>query len=293
MTNTAKLYNNDTPERILGKARILRADNKKRTAKIYIESLSGIQEIHATIATSFNVELNHDDEVLVLGDDLDNIFIIGILSSKSSTKIHSKDGAYALLDDTTGKQSLQIFSNQNELIVEYDTEKNKTKVQSGSGNLEFTLPKGSIAFQSAESLTFKANTINFEGNNKINLAVRDLPGNSASSFSLGRYQARMNSPDLRLTAKNGTIFFNELKIAGKTLFGNLGNLTLKAGKLETNARSIINKAKNMYQTVENLSQLKTGRLKTLIKSSYHIKSKKTVMKSEEDFKIKAERIDLG
>lgn len=69
--------------------------------------------------------------------------------------------------------------------------------------------------------------------------------------------------------------------------------TLNISKIETKAKTLIHKAQDMYQSVENLSQLKTGRLKMLIKSTCHIKSKDTVLKAEEDFKVKAEEINLG
>jgi hypothetical protein len=49
----------------------------------------------------------------------------------------------------------------------------------------------------------------------------------------------------------------------------------------------------MYNTVEQLSQLKTGRMRTLVKSTFHLKAKNSMLKSEEDFKVRAEKIHLG
>ncbi len=295
MINVAKLHDMEKQKRIFGQARILTVDNEKRTAKIYLDSLSGIQEIHAVLALSFEIELVRGDKVLVVGEDFNTIYIIGVLSVKSPAKTRSKNGAYALLADagTGSRTSLQIFSKHNELVVEYDTENNKTKVNSGTGDLEFSVPAGNIAFQSSKSVVLKGETISLEGRQKIDLAVQGYPGSSMSSLSLGKHQTKLSSPDLRITARRGNLFIDELKITGKKILSNLIQATIKVDKLETKAQSIISKAKNMYQSVENLSQLKTGRLKTLIKSTYHLKSKNTVMKSEDDFKIKAEKIDLG
>ena len=39
--------------------------------------------------------------------------------------------------------------------------------------------------------------------------------------------------------------------------------------------------------------LRTGRLRTLVDSTFHFKARKAFLKSEQDFKIKAEKIDLG
>ena len=47
------------------------------------------------------------------------------------------------------------------------------------------------------------------------------------------------------------------------------------------------KAKNVYQTISELSQLKAGRQRTLVDHTCHMKAKKTIYKSETDFKVKA------
>ncbi len=73
----------------------------------------------------------------------------------------------------------------------------------------------------------------------------------------------------------------------------MGHLKLISGKVETLANDIIEKAKTVYRTVEGLTQLRTGRMRTMVEASYHLKAKKTFLKAEEDFKVKAEKIHLG
>ena len=103
----------------------------------------------------------------------------------------------------------------------------------------------------------------------------------------------MSCPDLRISSKRGTLFIDDLMLAGKKVLGNLVKATITAEHLETRTQTIINKTKNLFQSVEKLTQLKTGRLKTLIQQTYHLKSKNTVLKSEDDFKVKAKKINLG
>ena len=56
---------------------------------------------------------------------------------------------------------------------------------------------------------------------------------------------------------------------------------------------VIAKARNIYQTVEELSQVRAGRMRTIVAKTFHFKSKKAFVKAEEDYKIKAEKIHLG
>jgi hypothetical protein len=73
----------------------------------------------------------------------------------------------------------------------------------------------------------------------------------------------------------------------------MGHVRLVAEKLETVAGSIMEKAKNVYRSTENLSQHRAGRIRMLIDSSFHLKSRTSVLKSSESVKVDAENINLG
>ncbi|MCI5223474.1 MAG: DUF3540 domain-containing protein [Candidatus Electrothrix sp. AR4] len=292
MTKIASFYQAENKKGFSAQeAEVISFDREGRTAKIHIDSLPLAEEIDAALALPYDIDLSCGDKVLIAGEDIYRIYIIGVLSTKESATIHSTNGAYARLDND--RASLQIFSPHDELIIEYDTANNKTKLSSHGNNLELNAPAGNMSLNSSESITIQSDSINLTGRNMINMKVQDQTGTSISGLSLGNYQTKLNCPDFRIVAKNGDLFVDELKITGKKILTNLVQATFKISKLETRAKTLVHKAQNMYQSVENLSQLKTGRLKTLIKSTYHLKSKNTVLKSEEDFKVKAEEINLG
>ncbi|WP_339137032.1 MAG: DUF3540 domain-containing protein [Candidatus Electrothrix sp. GW3-4] len=283
MTKIASLYPVDYTKRFSAQeAEIVSFDREKRTAKIHIDTLPEIQAIDAALALPYDIDLSCGDKVLIAGEDIRSIYIIGVLSAKAFATIRADNGAYARLDND--RTSLQIFSPHNKLIIEYDTGKDTTTVSSLTGNMEFNSP---------ESITFQSNSIDFTGKDKIKMKVQDDSKGSLSTLSLGNYQTKLNCPDLHVTAKNGNLFVDQLKITGQRVLTNLVQATLNISKIETKAKTLIHKAQDMYQSVECLSQLKTGRLKMLIKSTCHIKSKDTVLKAEEDFKVKAEEINLG
>lgn len=108
---------------------------------------------------------------------------------------------------------------------------------------------------------------------------------------------------LDLVAEDGDINLRaarNIRIDGQSVELNSNELTVKtvtsrwiADRVETLAGSIVEKARNAYRTVERLSQLTTGRMRTLVDETYHLKSKRAFLKSEEDFKIKGDKIHLG
>ena len=219
--------------------------------------------------------------------------MIGILTAKSGSALYSDNGSQVVLGKNKDSSIIQIYSKQNELVVEYDTETENTRVKCLNGNLEIEAPDGNITFKSKETIELNAENIRIKGTRGVETSVQDYPGNAVSSLSLNNHQVKLNSPDFQLMARRGNFYLEELRITGKRVLGRLVQATIKVDRLETKAQSIINKTKNLYQTVENLSQLKTGRLKALVKSTYHLKSKNSILKSEDDFKIKAEKINLG
>ncbi len=108
---------------------------------------------------------------------------------------------------------------------------------------------------------------------------------------------------LELSTENGDIELRSartVRIGGRAIEMNSNALRIKAAsarwivnRLETLAETLFEKARNSYRTVEQLMQLRSGRMRTLVDQTYQFKSHKAFLKSEEDFKIKGEKIHLG
>ena len=104
---------------------------------------------------------------------------------------------------------------------------------------------------------------------------------------------KIAAPAVDLTAQRSQIVSQETEVAGSKLRGNIGDVQLIVSKIESVAETVMAKAQNVYRTVVELSQLKAGRQRTLIDTTSHTKAHKTIVKSETDFKVKAEKIHLG
>ena len=52
-------------------------------------------------------------------------------------------------------------------------------------------------------------------------------------------------------------------------------------------------ARDLYQSVAELAQLRAGSLRTIIDGSVHLKAKEVFQRAIEGFKIRAEKIHLG
>ncbi len=155
------------------------------------------------------------------------------------------------------EKPVQLINKKGELIFEYDPETGSSRVNVRSGSLDFITHHGNINFIS------KRGTI------------------------------KMSSADLQITNKHTSIKSEQLNYIGDKVSVTVKYSRIIAGKLETIANDIICKTKNLYNSVDELAQLKAGRMRTIIKSTLHMKAKNSYLKSEEDFKINGKKIHLG
>lgn len=255
-------------------------------------------QVRARIAVSLTKPLSNGDEVLIAGESADNLYVIGVLSNNTAQiKLpHRQDignGAYALIDDSNQTSTLQVFSKRNELLIEYDSASEKTKINVAKGNLEFTTQDGDIVFDTNQNIHLNGHNIALESHSNIQLSVTDALGQLASALSIRPKRLELSSTQLDMNAQRSKLHVKEMHYIGGKFKSNVKEVKLIADKLTTIANSVTEKAKNVYKTVEQLSQLRAGRMRTLIAGTFHMKAKKTYMKAEDDFKVNADKIHLG
>jgi hypothetical protein len=229
-----------------GLASVTESDHAGDTIKVKAQLMGAEHIVQARIAVQ-NASIAMDDEVLIAGSNIKDLFVIGIISKRTDTSkpvLCTKTGAYATLSDNVAStdKALQVYSPRNELLFEYDPVAEKAKVNLSKGDLELCTEDGDIRL------------------------------NSANAVQINSHSIDMNSTKLNANAGYARFVF---------------------GRLETAMDTLVEQAKNVYRTVKQLTQLRTGRLRTLVDETYQFKADKVFMKSEDDFKVKGEKIHLG
>ena len=216
-------------------------------------------------------------------------------SSAWSTRrrITSTAGAYAEVHGPAEAETLRVFSRAGEMIFEYDPQSNRTRVCVPSGDLEFNVPQGNIEFHSAREIRFRGESVDMAGRSGIRLAILDGIGRALSAVMLRPRQLKLDSPAVGVIAGRADVRVQEASCTGRRFLARFGFARLVLGKLESLSDCIVENARNVYRTVEELTQLKTGRLRTLVDSSSHFKANKAYFKTTEDFNVDGEKINLG
>lgn len=227
------------------------------------------------------------DRVLCAGETLAEIYIIGVLTPKQP-EISLASGAYA----TVSGNALQVFSNEKQLMFEYDAQTNRARLTASPGDLEVA-SSGDIKFTAEQNIQLRGQQVEISGRFGMRLGLRKNIGALSDAIVFSPSRMRLQSDEVAVTARRGTLQTEETRISGKRFRGIFESADLAVGTLHTVAETVVEKVKNSYRSVAQLSQLTAGRLKTLVKSTIHIKSKRSYLHAEEDFKIDGDKIHLG
>ncbi|MBL4608677.1 MAG: DUF3540 domain-containing protein [Pseudomonadales bacterium] len=300
MINVAKIPQKESSEHYLGAANVIGLVNSEGLLRLRLSAPQAGYEVVARNTVPLNNALEIGDEVLVNGDIFNDMYVIGLLAAidgqqkkTALNKLEMGDGSYALLDDTSVSPALKIFSKRNELLIEYDPDAGKTRINIDTGNLEFIARNGNIVLDSANSIQLKGQNIEILGQAGVQLGVLDTFGRLSSSFSLSSCATSLSAARLNVTAHLTELQLKETRFFGSKFRGKIEDSQLLVDKLSTVANTISEKAKNVYRSAEELTQLKTGRMRTLVASTFHLKAKNSYIKSQEDFKVNADKIHLG
>ena len=297
MSNIAEIISDEMISHF-GPGRITAGNNSDNVAGVQLSTSLGNKHVQARIATPLAYPLSVGDEVLVAGDDIHNMYVIGVLfqgkkDEASAQRLDIGGDAYITLDRSAGAPVLQVFSKHQELLLEYEPESERTHIHIAKGNLEFSAQNGDIVFNSRQAVRVNGEVIDLAGCSSVQLSVKDMVGQLISSLSLRHNQMQLNSARLGIAAHKADMWVKDGRYTGNRFAAKLAESRLIVGKLTTIAKSVSEKAVNVYRTVEELVQERAGRMRIMVGSTYHIKAENAYMKSQKDFKVNADKIHLG
>lgn len=287
-----------TTTRYFGPAGVLEVEESGKQILLSIEIDSQVRELWAQMAVPTPYRLVPGDSVLVMGEDVDELYVIGILESSQKEvelkkSLDLSGGTRAQIIDSLDEQSIRVYSKKSELLFEYDEKEGKAKVNLGTGDIEFISQKGNINFYAAKDILMNGKTVGITSQSGIVLGILNTLGRIQSAFTLKPRQLELQSPEIDIEANKANIKIENANVSGEQFAGKFEFVNVTMERFETAAQTVIQKAKNVYHTVSELSQLQTGRMRTLVKSSFHLKSKKMFLKAEEDVKVRGDKIHLG
>jgi hypothetical protein len=132
----------------------------------------------------------------------------------------------------------------------------------------------------------------FEGDVSVTVKNGDLDF-SARKLDLKGHNIALDSKKLDLRSLCGKASINDFTFLGRVFHGNIDAVTIISKMVTSITESLISKARESYRWIENLEQVKVGRLLYLARESLYLKGKRSSLMAEKKVKIDGEKINLG
>jgi len=240
----------------LGTARVVAVREDHHRVRVSLDDDSA-DLVWATPAVPNAGRLQPGTEVLVVGATEDRLFVIGVVGGAQAGEetVELEGGSRAVSD--RDRRRLQVYSEREELLFEYDERARKTRVRVPDGDLELVTPRGDIRLVSSGAI-------------------------------------RMTSAsDVSVTTPQMTIHAAESRFIGNSLWTQWRSVHVKAGTLNAVVDTVIEKAKNVFRTITDLCQLRAGRMHSVVEGGLHAKAKHVDLTAEQNVRIDGKEIHLG
>ena len=307
MPSAAKVYELTQKAPCFGPARVMAVEQDPHLVQVRLLKAADQGAVWCRPVWSLAGRMVAGDEVLVMGALPDDLYAVDLLAGPSGAQTEKRPqtppgGSQARAgaavgiagqEINPGNGVIKILSGKRELLFEYDPEADKARLFVPAGDLELVTAGGDMTLQAEGKLAFNAQEVEVRVRSGVSLGVSRQSGEAGPSLALDTQRVRIDSPVLGIRVGRGALFFKELKYAGEKICATAGHVQLMARKLETAAKTMLQKAENVYVKVRQLSQLQAGRKRVLVDDTFYVKSKRSVMKADSHFKVKSDKIHLG
>ncbi len=234
------------------------------------------------------------DQVLVAGGNSDDMYVIGCLSPPSSARLTTEHGTYAeCKTNSDGHETVCVMTKENELLFEHDPHKGVTRVAVPEGSLELATKQGDLVLSSAGNVRITGGAVDVRARHRLTLGVIDTLGRAKSWFRMLQDRLQAGGTNLELEVENTEVHSHSTRVSSNEISVEAKRLTVTAEQLESTAETRIEQSGSVYQTVVDLLQQQTGRLRTYVSGLSHFHSKRAYFSSEETFNIDGDKVNLG
>lgn len=192
----------------------------------------------------------------------------------------------------TDGDTLDVRSPEGRLLFQYESRTGACRVYAPTGDLELH-SGGAIRLVAADGIRLEGREVTAAA--AIGVSLRTgLPGATESSaLRMTHGHLGMTAPSLRVDAAAAQVAIGRARYRGDEV-----RLTAKSGHfdfttLETTAKRIWQKGKELVQRIEGLCDQRAGRLRTLVDGSMELKGDTVFLKGKDAVRIDGKRIDLG
>jgi hypothetical protein len=154
------------------------------------------------------------------------------------------------------EEPLRLHDRQGRLLFEYDAASGRAVVHVPSGDLDVEVPDGAFRVRARDGIS-------------------------------------LAGAEITAVAERADLVADRLAVRARRVETAVERVKHVVGIVESTADRIVERAKDVYREVEGLTQLRSGRLRMVARSTAELVAENALMKARERMKIKGERIHLA
>lgn len=242
-------------------------------------------EAFAQIAQIAGYRPSVGDAVLVVGDGVE-LFIIGALEAARRPALELPDGAVAEVHDG----ALELRDAGGRLLVRYAS--GEAEIAAPAGDLTLAAPAGRVVLRAGTDVAVDAaRDVVHRAGRRVDLSAGDIA--SEPQIRLEPGAAEIAADQLGLRAKAARVAARQVEILAREVATTAERIATSAERYELTATRLVEKTRDAFRDVVELSQSRVGRARMIVRDLYSLTSKRSVMVSKEETSIDGEKVLLG
>lgn len=246
----------------------------------------------AEMAMFQHCSLSEGDRVLIQPDQHGQYFITGRIGAVPLERpdLQTSAGARACIRSRDGREQLQIRDCRDRVIFEYDPTEGKGCMTLDAEHLRLNARQSIDLSAGSDLRLFSGRETDIHSLGFTRLATAS---GAATRIDLGPQALQIRTKNTQWSSEQFNVRFDRGRVQGEQLATKLDSLRLNVEKIETIATRMIERLGDAFRKVKGLSQLDTGRSRTLCRDSHTVKAGRVRLEGDEAVKIQSDKIHLG
>jgi len=174
-------------------------------------------------------------------------------------------------------------------------------VLSAPNDLVLSAPSGSIRIDAALDVAISAERdATLVGTRRAALRVdgaredeEATPADLASRVVVERKGVTVAGPSVEAHAKRARLISAGADVIAQAIRSSATTIETRARKIDVTAEQVVRRAKDVLDEISGLVETRAGRVRSLVRGAFSLKSKTTTMRSSEDTSVDGRRVLLG
>lgn len=213
------------------------------------------------------------------------------IAAETARNLRSDSGAAVEVAETAEGERLRVRDSAGAILFEYDPASGRSVLRVPEGNLSVET-QGVLDLVGARGVRIASGgPVSIESATAVQAGV--TRGGVFAGLRALPERLVLSGRRLAVAAARADLDLEHARYRGADVDATVGEVRVHAHKLETVAERVISRARNVFERVEKLKQLRVGRLRTLVDDSIDFRAKSATLVTQKEVRIDGERIHLG